>query len=244
MSITTGTLRHCSKCGQDKPLDEFHKDSSRKDGFSRWCKECKISVSRKWYQRIRNRPVKHRPFLQADVLRKCICCELEARNEKDLELFAREKAQKYGRRNICKKCFAERAREYREKHFASKGLCRTCGRPLDRKGSYCCKCCDRLNQINSLRHWEIRAKVMTKLGGQCVKCGIRDLRLLTINHLNGRNLRLTRDLGHKFYYRILRGEQKTDDLEVRCYNCNILYEFEKGYRKVPEGFKVDYLYHN
>jgi len=30
----------CSKCKQEKPLDEFHKYKKAKDGLSYWCKQC------------------------------------------------------------------------------------------------------------------------------------------------------------------------------------------------------------
>ena len=107
---------------------------------------------------------------------------------------------------------------------------------------------------NRKRHWEIRLKAILKLGGKCVICGTRDPRLLTINHKEGRNYRLTIDKGDAFYQKILNGQRADDDLEVRCYNHNALYEFEKGYRKVPKNidpsiiaqfdYKADYLYHN
>lgn len=37
----------CRKCGQWKNESEFHKNASRKDGFARWCKICKIGAARK-----------------------------------------------------------------------------------------------------------------------------------------------------------------------------------------------------
>lgn len=34
-------MRVCSKCGQEKPLSEFHKDKTSKDGYRRECKGCR-----------------------------------------------------------------------------------------------------------------------------------------------------------------------------------------------------------
>ena len=31
----------CSKCGKWKPLEEYHKDVTKKDGRASQCKECK-----------------------------------------------------------------------------------------------------------------------------------------------------------------------------------------------------------
>ena len=41
-----------------------------------------------------------------NLMRRCSYCGLEAYTEEDLEKFTKAKKYKYGRRNICKKCFA------------------------------------------------------------------------------------------------------------------------------------------
>ena len=33
-------MKVCSVCGESKPLDEYYKDSSRKDGYEHRCKDC------------------------------------------------------------------------------------------------------------------------------------------------------------------------------------------------------------
>ncbi len=49
----------CTKCGAKKELSEFYKDTSRKDGLRRWCKECcriyKLSEAGKKANRIYHR---------------------------------------------------------------------------------------------------------------------------------------------------------------------------------------------
>ena len=39
----------CTKCGETKPLEEFHKDRTKKDGLQSYCKECAREKARKWY---------------------------------------------------------------------------------------------------------------------------------------------------------------------------------------------------
>jgi len=171
---------------------------------------------------------------ELEYLRKCIRCGKTAKTKEDLNQFAVAIKNKYSRRNICKKCYAKEANEYRLRRWENQGLCRSCGKKSDRIGKpYCSTCVDRLNKLTQLRHWTLRLQAIQKLGGKCVICGITDLRLLTINHKDGRNYRTTIDKGDAFYYRILNGKRARGDLEVRCYNHNILYEFEQGYRKVP-----------
>ena len=41
-------MKRCTKCGIDKELSEFYKDSSRKDGHMSACKECDRSKNKKW----------------------------------------------------------------------------------------------------------------------------------------------------------------------------------------------------
>ena len=36
-------MKQCSKCGEQKPLDEFHRDSKRRDGRHGHCKTCVLA---------------------------------------------------------------------------------------------------------------------------------------------------------------------------------------------------------
>lgn len=42
--------KHCSKCGEWKPLSEFNKNKSKKDGLFCWCKECVKQHTKQYYQ--------------------------------------------------------------------------------------------------------------------------------------------------------------------------------------------------
>ena len=33
-------IKHCNKCGKDKPISEFGKNKSKKDGLQTMCKGC------------------------------------------------------------------------------------------------------------------------------------------------------------------------------------------------------------
>jgi hypothetical protein len=42
------TTKKCSKCGQTKPLSDFHSDQGTKDGRFAHCKACSCAYTRKW----------------------------------------------------------------------------------------------------------------------------------------------------------------------------------------------------
>lgn len=41
--------KKCTKCGLEKPVSEFNKNRSNKDGLYHWCRECANAKSREWY---------------------------------------------------------------------------------------------------------------------------------------------------------------------------------------------------
>lgn len=44
-------MKHCGGCKEDKSLDDFHRNASRKDGRSTQCKKCHAMYSEKYRQR-------------------------------------------------------------------------------------------------------------------------------------------------------------------------------------------------
>ena len=41
-------MKTCTKCGESKPIDHFHRNKNKKDGHTYKCKECARSDSRQW----------------------------------------------------------------------------------------------------------------------------------------------------------------------------------------------------
>lgn len=81
--------------------------------------------------------------------------------------------------------------------------------------------------------WKAKIMVIDMLGGKCCKCGNTDIRVLQVNHINGGGSKEVR--GWTLYRKMVSGERKTDDLNLLCANCNIIYEFEQGRRLIYEG---------
>ena len=44
-------MKVCTKCGQQKPLDAFRKQSSTKDGLKYHCKECDNKTAKSYYNK-------------------------------------------------------------------------------------------------------------------------------------------------------------------------------------------------
>lgn len=96
---------------------------------------------------------------------------------------------------------------------------------------------DRIRANFNRYSWKLKRRVLEFLGGvKCVVCGITDIRILTIHHKNGGGRDEVRTRGRSlrtWYFDIISGRRTKDDLEVRCYNCNILGEYERGKLKLP-----------
>lgn len=81
---------------------------------------------------------------------------------------------------------------------------------------------------------KVRTDVLAFLGGKCSNCGEAGWRVLVINHINGDHARDKERYGksgHSFYKAIVNRTRNTDDLNLLCANCNILYEYQVGKRK-------------
>ena len=77
-----------------------------------------------------------------------------------------------------------------------------------------------------------RKRAIDMLGGKCVQCGEIDTRILQFNHLKGDGADDRRRYKPmQFVHAILNGKRTTEDLDIRCANCQLLYEFETGRRQ-------------
>jgi len=45
----------CTKCGQEKSLEDFHQDKSHKDGRCLRCKICRARYHKQWWQKVKGR---------------------------------------------------------------------------------------------------------------------------------------------------------------------------------------------
>jgi NAD-dependent SIR2 family protein deacetylase len=54
---STGAEKRCTKCGQPKHSDEFHRDKSKPDGHAPVCKSCKTAYDLARYPQVRDKKI-------------------------------------------------------------------------------------------------------------------------------------------------------------------------------------------
>ena len=53
-------MKTCTKCGETKPLDDFHRDQSKADGRSARCRECTAEDRHRRYEKYRDKELESR----------------------------------------------------------------------------------------------------------------------------------------------------------------------------------------
>ena len=81
------------------------------------------------------------------------------------------------------------------------------------------------NIIKRYKSYILRLSLINLLGGECVKCGLEDLRVLHIDHINGGgSKRRLRDTLQTYY--LNHCLDATQQLQILCANCNTIKKYE------------------
>lgn len=127
----------------------------------------------------------------------------------------------------------------RNAHGTKMIACRDCGKRITNKPKDSCSAFHqnyykvKRKAYLSGTNARFRERVLVLIGElKCAKCGIADRKVLQINHKNGGGKKDIRSYKNEyaFYRAILDGIRPIGDLELLCANCNIIYEYERGYR--------------
>lgn len=97
---------------------------------------------------------------------------------------------------------------------------------------------DKIAEKSRRELWKAKRAAFQKLGGKCRRCGCTDIRALQVNHVNGGGTK-EKLHGGDMYRAIVCGKRNTRDLECLCANCNLIWEYERGTRRLPEGIEPD-----
>jgi hypothetical protein len=90
--------KRCSKCGSQKPRDEFGVDSATVDGLRVWCKVCCSNTQKSFYSDYKKQKGKAVP-----TSKKCCRCK----SIKQEALFGKSRSSRDGLTYICKQCAVE-----------------------------------------------------------------------------------------------------------------------------------------
>lgn len=115
-------MKKCSRCGQKKPKDCFHRDKNRLDGLYCWCKTCNCNTMKRWWKKNGERinlekrqkyvpkPKWGPPPIPA--IKKCTNC----RFDKPINDFYKKSSGRHGYMSYCKSCIDKKNLEYAKKH--------------------------------------------------------------------------------------------------------------------------------
>lgn len=106
---------------------------------------------------------------------------------------------------------------------------------------------------NKLYHYEVKILqrlkerilafqiVSGEIKPRCCVCGETNIYVLCINHKNGGGRKeFLKSSYRSFLSSIISRNRSVSDLDIRCQNCNILYEYERGYRKYHPDWEILY----
>ena len=105
----TGETKVCTKCGMEKPLDEFYKTKTSKDGYRGTCISCFSENSKTNFEKIRKIPIEERDIPEFKICKKCGII-------KPINEFRKDKLKKDGHQSHCKICEFKIQKKYREEN--------------------------------------------------------------------------------------------------------------------------------
>lgn len=206
------TTKWCSKCEADLPVSDFYKNLARKDGLSTYC------VTHHNLE-IKNRQDRKK-LLNADYCTRCkgILSDIKTRGVVPFEW--------------CEKCRIETNSKYCLDCGKKKSLSDNFQLDYRYKDGYIniCKSCMTIRTYKPRDNERLRA--LAVLGSQCKHCGIQDVRVLVIDHINGGGKadRATFKSPTSFYIHV---SDFPKGYQCLCHNCNFLKRIENNEHRKP-----------
>ena len=118
----------CAKCGNSKPLSEFHKQANGLYGFTSRCKDCENTKRKKWYLKNRERRCAETKQWKQNNPEKCSSIN-KAWKEKN-----KERLRTHNRDYWLRRKYGVDVKWYESTLLKQKGGCAVCGdKPTDRR---------------------------------------------------------------------------------------------------------------
>lgn len=106
--MTTRETKPCTKCGVEKPLTDFSRNTRASDGRTSQCKACVTTYRKGYVERIAAERVEPSP----STTKQCTACH----QIKPVDSFSRHRANHDGRQSQCRECVAAYGRTYRRQN--------------------------------------------------------------------------------------------------------------------------------
>jgi hypothetical protein len=205
-------MKRCSKCQQEKPLDEFHWDSHQPDAHREICADCKNPGRTPGPVNRRRNPSEMAAELASGV-RICRVCQVPKALDGDFyRSVLKNGAVQYS--TDCKEC---RRLEYPEKAPVIRVL-HTKYHQENREGLLF-----RKRLTNRSRLWNYKLQVFRHYGLMCACCGEKEIHFLQIDHISGGGNRhrasLEKHAGWHFYAWLVK-QGFPPGYRTLCANCN------------------------
>lgn len=163
------SLKRCSTCKEEKPVDQFSKDRTQPSGLNYQCKACRAIINKRGYDRIKPVTVTEQTCTKCNVT-------------KPADEFYREARYKNGLMTRCKSCFTAQTVAGRDKQKVNEAALRWRKRNPDkvREANRRIKA---MRRKNERRQWTPADwdRLVARFDGRCAYCGER--KDLTLDHV-------------------------------------------------------------
>jgi len=131
--------------------------------------------------------------------------------------FGKDKRRKDGKSSWCKKCINNASKEYWKKQYKSNPEKYRAKAKLWKLRNI-----NRCREIQRKSKLKQRIEVLEHYGGKCACCGEKEIKFLSIDHINGggKKDRQKHGFGNTFYF-YLRKNNYPKGFQVLCHNCNL-----------------------
>jgi hypothetical protein len=127
---------------------------------------------------------------------------------------------------------------YMEYRWNNDNKCKSCSIEIS-KGKYCSKRCqlnyynNTISQVKKKQFWTKKIELIKILGSKCLGCGIDDIRVLDIDHIDSSLKNIPKKRQYTNTRRLKDWNSNTNNLRLLCANCHRIHTWsQRNYMNV------------